>query len=58
METPIENSIFEIQKITAIRNELFEILTPQSVEMIVNYQLDPNRFERPIQPELNNRLIF
>lgn len=57
-DVPIEDKTFESQELLIMQNTLINILTLDSVYMIINYQLDPNKNQRPIQPGLINKLNF
>lgn len=58
MAVPIEDKTFEAQEMSVMRNAIINILTPSSVEMIMSYQVDSKKDQRPIQPELINKLNF
>lgn len=56
--TSIEDRTFRGFELLIMKNAIINILTTESVNMIINYQVDPNKDQRPIQPGLVNRLNF
>ncbi|WP_153384426.1 hypothetical protein [Companilactobacillus halodurans] len=58
MAAPIEDKTFRGQELMIMKNAIVDILTINSVNMIINYQVDPDKDKRPIQPGLVNKLNF
>ncbi|WP_162894205.1 hypothetical protein [Companilactobacillus musae] len=55
---PIEDKTFRGFELMIMKNAIVDILTTDSVNMIINYHVDPNKDKRPVQPSLINRLNF
>ena len=55
---PIEDKTFRGYELIIMRNTIINILTTDSVNMIINYQVDPDKSQRPIQPNLINKHNF
>ncbi|GEO57457.1 hypothetical protein [Companilactobacillus bobalius] len=55
---PIEDKTFRGYELIIMRNTIINILTTDSVNMIINYQVDPDKNQRPIQPNLINKHNF
>lgn len=55
---PIEDKTFRGYELIIMRNTIINILTTDSVNMIINYQVDPDKDQRPIQPNLINKHNF
>lgn len=58
MAGSVEDKTFEGQELMVMRNAIIDILSVDSVNMIINYQVDPHKDKRPIQPGLINKLNF
>lgn len=55
---PIEDKTFRGYELIIMRNTIINILTTDSVNMIINYQVDSDKNQRPIQPDLINKHNF
>ncbi|KRN97692.1 hypothetical protein [Companilactobacillus kimchiensis] len=58
MAAPIEDKTFSSQELMLMHESIVDILTINSVNMIINYQLDSDKDKRAIQPSLINKLNF
>lgn len=58
MALPIGDHVFEGQQITIMSETLMSQLTPKSVRMIINFQVEKNDTQKVMQPSLINRLNF
>ncbi|HIY91731.1 hypothetical protein [Companilactobacillus sp. HBUAS56275] len=55
---PIEDRTFRGYELTIMKNSIIDILTIDSVNMIINYQVAPDKNQRAIQPGLINKHNF